>query len=622
MPEARKRLHLFLTAFTTAASLPLLCVASSLFDLSLELFAQVSTPRAWATLCCFSAVMLAFGLVAAAGRLAWPRPLPAAAGPWLQGALATIATWQLAQIGVLIVGPMAQNFTLEAVVFLAAGAALLRIWLFGPEPRALIAQGLVRAGFVAVCLPWLWTPAIVQEYRLFTSRPAHASAPKDAPAAADVRPGAPRHVVLLVLDSTSYLSTSLHDPARNTTPHLRALAAESTWFTQCRTAGERTLFSMPTVLSGIRPDQYRMRVRNPSFVVREGLLTGLGALLEPAGYQAAYMTMLVDPGHVGLKWEFDQGCTAHQVFHQNLFATRDFIPLRAVEEWLHPTRWVPGMALSSRERTCGREDDDRLEACQATLQQGLTHLSTASSRTFTWIHLGAPHSPFIQVPPSDFDRPRPADSYLQVTEDMLRAATPEQLPRYRAVYETYLRFADHQLGRFVAGLKAAGRWDDTLMIVMADHGEGFRPGARGHDDSALGEEVTRIPLLIHRPGQRHEARRTDLVSSEDITPTILDAVYRKPHAGLEGHSLLQPARKRREPLLTWGLEYAWDRPDGMYGALAAFEWPYKYYVRMPERKEALYRLDLDPEGLTDVSSQAPGPLKRLRDHVTNRLKRS
>ncbi len=89
-----------------------------------------------------------------------------------------------------------------------------------------------------------------------------------------------------------------------------------------------------------------------------------------------------------------------------------------------------------------------------------------------------------------------------------------------AQYDASIRYADTALGSVMAELRAAGELDDTIVVVMAQHGEMF--GERGRwTHSSLFGPVVRVPLVIRAPGL--EPGRVDgPVSTLDVAPTILD----------------------------------------------------------------------------------------------------
>lgn len=97
----------------------------------------------------------------------------------------------------------------------------------------------------------------------------------------------------------------------------------------------------------------------------------------------------------------------------------------------------------------------------------------------------------------------------------------------RAKYEAEVAYMDSEIGRFFGALKKLGRFDEALIVVVADHGEFL--GERGlfSHSYRLDRELTAIPLIVKWPHQT-EARVVDgLVSHVDLFPTIASA------AGLE-----------------------------------------------------------------------------------------
>lgn len=90
------------------------------------------------------------------------------------------------------------------------------------------------------------------------------------------------------------------------------------------------------------------------------------------------------------------------------------------------------------------------------------------------------------------------------------------------LYQAGVRYLEHQVDLLLQRLIEMGVWEDTLIILTADHGEELgEHGIYLHDQ--LFEEIIRIPLFIRFPGGGGAAeRRNDLVMLEDILPTVLD----------------------------------------------------------------------------------------------------
>lgn len=106
-----------------------------------------------------------------------------------------------------------------------------------------------------------------------------------------------------------------------------------------------------------------------------------------------------------------------------------------------------------------------------------------------------------------------------------------------AAYDASVAFADHQLGRLLYGLQQAGRLDQTLVIVLSDHGEllgedGGLGHAHGHGDAAF-----RVPLVVRVPGASSGVRPSQVdrtVALSDLAPTLAERLGMSPPAGAEG----------------------------------------------------------------------------------------
>jgi arylsulfatase A-like enzyme len=117
-------------------------------------------------------------------------------------------------------------------------------------------------------------------------------------------------------------------------------------------------------------------------------------------------------------------------------------------------------------------------------------------------------------------------------------ADPQVLARARANYVGMLRLVDDQLSRLVAYLEASGRLDETLLIVLADHGDFAGEYGLMRKGPGLPEVLTRIPMLVHGPGVRADAAPSaGHASIADVLPTICDLIERPIPDGVQGRSL-------------------------------------------------------------------------------------
>jgi arylsulfatase A-like enzyme len=155
-----------------------------------------------------------------------------------------------------------------------------------------------------------------------------------------------------------------------------------------------------------------------------------------------------------------------------------------------------------------------------------------------------PHHPY--APPAPFDR---AFSQLGMLPRLSippeesagpNALTPEDREQMVAQYDAEILWHDSQVGALLDGLRQAGRLDDTLVVLTADHGEAFGEHGLWAHGTGLFEEIVHIPLIVWRSGSAagQPRRVASPVSLQDVAPTLSQLALGKTPASFEGESLL------------------------------------------------------------------------------------
>ena len=146
----------------------------------------------------------------------------------------------------------------------------------------------------------------------------------------------------------------------------------------------------------------------------------------------------------------------------------------------------------------------------------------ASARPTFWMkHALLPHGPWVYMPSGHRSRPYGPEPVrgMQTTpgfhDDYLRHHNEQ-----RQLLQ--LGFADRLLGRLVARLESEGIYDDTLIVVTADHGFAWKLGAetRRRVDISNVDELGPVPLIVKRPGSPARQVSGALARTLDIAPTI------------------------------------------------------------------------------------------------------
>ena len=111
-------------------------------------------------------------------------------------------------------------------------------------------------------------------------------------------------------------------------------------------------------------------------------------------------------------------------------------------------------------------------------------------------------------------------------------------------------FTDLQLQRLWDKLKREGMWDDSLIVVAADHGVAFRSGraSAGGSSEDTAAEIAPIPLLIKAPGQRRGRVDDAYVETIDILPTMFDLLNLDPNVKFDGKSAFSDEVQDRDEL--------------------------------------------------------------------------
>jgi membrane-anchored protein YejM (alkaline phosphatase superfamily) len=116
--------------------------------------------------------------------------------------------------------------------------------------------------------------------------------------------------------------------------------------------------------------------------------------------------------------------------------------------------------------------------------------------------------------------------------------------QFHAPYASRVQRLDESFGRFIAFLKAQGRYENSLIIVTADHGDSLGEEGRFGHAYTLFPEIMRIPLLIHLPAALRQGYVLDADSVAFLTDLTPSLYY------LLGHRPVRADRALGRPLFT------------------------------------------------------------------------
>ncbi|HKQ97037.1 MAG TPA: sulfatase [Candidatus Polarisedimenticolia bacterium] len=344
------------------------------------------------------------------------------------------------------------------------------------------------------------------------------------------------NVLLVTLDTTRADRLGCYGNERIATPNLDRLAAEGVVYDRAFTPIPSTLPSHCSILTGMYPARHGVH-DNGVYHLDEALAT-LPERMHAAGYRtAAFISAFVLDRQFGL----DQGFDLYDDRVSDPLVQAD--PRGLARDTAIPEgqrRWVVQQALPYQRRA------------DAVTAPAITWIGRQAGRPFfLWVHYFDPHVAYTPPAPWDtrydpgyrgemdgtretFTRVFKARGYVNV-EDVPRADMDHMI----ALYDGEISFMDASIGALFSTIEAQGLWDDTLVVVVGDHGEGFgEHGQIWEHSGTIFDEAVRVPLIVKPPGRGGGGRRVAaLARTIDVAPTVLALAGLPPLPAADGVTL-------------------------------------------------------------------------------------
>ena len=313
------------------------------------------------------------------------------------------------------------------------------------------------------------------------------------------------------------------------TPHLDSLAHGGARFMNAICQVPLTLPSHASILTGTNPPFHQIK-NNGTYYLKESFKT-LTEILKEKGYQtAAFIGAFPLDSQFGL----DQGFDIYDDEFRNPDHLKGYEPQRVAEQVYDPfASWFE---------------------------------LKADKEFFVWVHYYDPHLPY--TPPSPFDT------------------------KYSSSYDGEIAYTDVYVGKLVELLKEKGIYEETLIIVVGDHGEGLGDHREDTHGIFLYDTTLKVPLLFHSPSVIPKGLEINKqVRTIDIFPTILEILEIDVPEFCQGLSLIPLMEGKNLEIESYGETYlpllacGWSELK----ALRTNKWK---FIQAP--KPELYDLENDP----------------------------
>ncbi|MCO4764000.1 MAG: sulfatase [Myxococcales bacterium] len=388
-------------------------------------------------------------------------------------------------------------------------------------------------------------PGAMNETGLPAAHTATNTASKQAPA---------KNALIIFIDSISRQHLEPWGYERPVDPHLRALAASSIRFDQARSNAGQTDLGTIALFYSLFPLTHLNKANTYKH--------GHGG--RPVHLRAKDAGFAV--GLFSADWEVHDG--GHAPLHPGQCDA--FVDARIAANPMEKAQ-ITGWA--------GRREDQLV----GQFLRWHDKARQSGKRTFSYVKFLRPHAPYY-TPPNLADWQPPWSPTTDGYNVFDFNPPPGRVNALRNRYDNAIHFADHALGKLIAGLKRTGALDDTVIVFLTDHGEGWgQHGIFGHASQHF-EEIIDIPLLLRLPGG-HAGVDNRMASTIDVAPTLLDALGLPPGPEYQGRSLLDPTYKPR-------FHFAWSDSVGPVSNVVVDQWK---LIWIPGTDEQwLFNLSDDP----------------------------
>jgi arylsulfatase A-like enzyme len=450
-----------------------------------------------------------------------------------------------------------------------------------------------------------------------------------------------RSLVLVTVDCLRADHVGFSGYPRPVTPFLDSLAPDSLVFSDAIVAGAPTYFSFP----GILASRYPLALGRDVLGIAPYEPT-IATVLRDAGYSTA--AFLAGNPYLSARFGYDQGFDRFCDSLDALGGESDSAeraakrPLTNLNRQIQAGSRQTGLTAAAYDelyfwygqwRTAqekvSMDSLRRYPAADVMVDQACSWLGdVAVAPFFLWIHLMDPHHPYY--PP---EQALAALGESRITPRRARFLNSfwnrgdvgvRRLQRFRdeivCLYEAGVYWVDKQISRLVRVLQDSQRWDETMVVVTADHGEEFlEHGARYHSPMSLPKQLIHVPLLLRAPevpGRRLSPATFSLIH---LAPTLLNGLGVPVPNSFQGRSCwdqISLGNLVDEPAIVECVEACnnpFRREDRMRSRLLAVRsQTHKLVINFRTNMEYFYDLKSDPE---ERSPLPPGVLPRQRAHL-------
>jgi len=421
------------------------------------------------------------------------------------------------------------------------------------------------------------------------------------------------NIVLVSLDTVRADHLTPYGYEVNTSPNLDMLAQKSVIFENAITVSIWSILSHAAMLTGKYVSKIDPEHTNQGLKPEENLLS---EILRKKGYNTAGF---VSVGWIKAKYGFGQG---FDIYHDRMdfFEYVQMFDRFSIRETIFAFFPLYKKFLDTdKERTAKKTNELAFKWLE----------KNKDKRFFMFLHYSDAHSPYTPIEKfrelftNDSRTHKELESEMKRTSKKVRYGPVDKNLVDSAIklYDAEIYNNDFELNRFISKLEELGVKDNTIIIIVADHGEEFYEHGLFKHGGTLYQEVIHVPLIIYYPKEFKPKRISETVGTIDIVPTILDILNIDIPKDLDGVSLLplitNKGQYNREFLKSEAFEVL-GQVSSQQTAVYQGDWK---LIEVGEESETmpsgLYNLRADPNEQKNLYDIFPQKRESLKKYLTN-----
>lgn len=327
------------------------------------------------------------------------------------------------------------------------------------------------------------------------------------------------NIILVVIDCARYDHISYHGYNRQTTPNIDALAKDCVVYHNHFTTAGWTLPSVSSTFTGLFPHSHGMHNENTIF---DNSTKTAAQILSENGYDCH---LLATNDWLSNSTKINIGFSNQPDFQSSRMGRL----IRNIKSRL-------GISTDKGSKKI-------TDYCIKTIKEKI------NKPNFTFILFPDTHLPYYY--PANFASEFTDGNFLNLSKSIpgvrkhyagINKLNNETQKNYLDLYDGSLKYSDFCIGKIIQNLKREEIYDDSMLIITADHGENL--GDNGHMDHyyTLDDNLIHVPLFVKYPNSAKVGDEHKLVQNIDLLPTITDILDIKTE-GLDGISLLSNEKR-------------------------------------------------------------------------------